>query len=44
MLMVNNFILNILNNDLTFYINNLVMKTFAQIFFENNAFILIMDF
>jgi len=40
MVTVNKFILNILNNDLTFLTNNLIMKTFAQLFFENNAFII----
>jgi hypothetical protein len=35
--MVNNLILITLNDD-SFYINNLIMKTFEQFFFENNAF------
>jgi hypothetical protein len=30
---------NLLYDD-TFHINNLIMKTFAQFFFENNAFIM----
>ncbi len=37
--MVNNLILNSLIDD-SFYTNNLIMKTFAQLFFENNAFII----
>ncbi len=37
--MVNNLISNSLNDD-SFYINNLIMKTFAQLFFENNACII----
>ncbi len=37
--MVNNLILVTLNDD-SFYFNNLIMKTFAQLFFENNAFIM----
>jgi hypothetical protein len=43
MFMVNNLALNALNND-SFWINNLIMKTFAQLFFENNAFIIKMNF
>jgi hypothetical protein len=39
MFMVNNLISNSLNDD-SFYINNLIMKTFAQLFFENNACII----
>jgi hypothetical protein len=39
MLIENYLILNTSNDD-SFYINNLVMKTFAQIFFENNAFLI----
>jgi hypothetical protein len=38
--MMNNFILNMYNNDLIFLTNNLIMKTFAQLFFENNRFII----
>jgi hypothetical protein len=42
--MVNNLIPNIINND-SFKTNNLIMKKFAQLFFENNAFIMnLMDF
>jgi hypothetical protein len=37
--MVNNLILNALHDDL-FKINNLNKKTFTQLFFENNAFII----
>ncbi len=37
--MVNNLILNKLNDD-SFQTNNLIMKTFKQLFFENNAFII----
>jgi hypothetical protein len=36
--MVNNLILNALNGD-SLYTTNLIMKTFAQLFFENNVFI-----
>jgi hypothetical protein len=39
MLMVNNLILNSLNDD-SFNTNNLIMKTFAWLFFENIAFII----
>jgi hypothetical protein len=39
MFMVNNLFLNSLYDD-TFHINNLIMKTFARFFFENNAFIM----
>jgi hypothetical protein len=39
MLMENYLILNTLNDD-SFYINNLIMKTFAQLFFESNAFLI----
>ncbi len=35
--MVNNIILSTLNDD-SFKINNLIMKTFTQLFFENNTF------
>ncbi len=35
--MVNDLILNTLNDD-SFQTNNLIMKTFAQLFFESNAF------
>jgi hypothetical protein len=42
--MVNNLIPNILNND-SYKTNNFIMKKFAQLFFENNAFIMnLMDF
>jgi len=37
--MVNKLILNALNDD-SFWINNLIMKTFAQLCFANNAFIM----
>jgi hypothetical protein len=37
--MVINLILNTLNDD-SFKTNNLIMKTFAQLFFENNEFIM----
>jgi hypothetical protein len=37
--MVNNLILNTLNDD-SFQTNNLFMKTFAQLVFENNTFII----
>jgi len=43
MFMVNNLALNALNND-SFWTNNLIMKTFSQLFFENNGFIIKMDF
>jgi hypothetical protein len=36
--MVNNLILNTLNDD-SFQTNNLIMKAFSQLFFENNALI-----
>ncbi len=36
--MMNNLISNTLNDD-SFYANNLIMKTFVQLFIENNAFI-----
>jgi hypothetical protein len=39
MLMANDLILNTLNDD-SFYINNLVMKTLAQLVFESNAFLI----
>jgi hypothetical protein len=39
MFIANNLILNSLN-DYSFYINNLNMKTFAQLFFEHIAFII----
>jgi spore maturation protein CgeB len=39
MFMVNNVILNTLNVE-SFYINKLIMKTFSQLFFEKNAFII----
>jgi len=38
-LMMNKLILNTLNDD-SFYINNLIMKTFVQLFIKNNAFIM----
>ncbi len=37
--MVNNLNINTLNDD-SFYTSNLIMKTFAQLVFENNAFII----
>jgi hypothetical protein len=37
--MVNNLILNALNGD-SLYTKNLIMKTFAQLFFKNNVFII----
>ncbi len=37
--MVNNLILITLDDD-SFYVNNLIMKTFEKLFFENNAFIM----
>jgi hypothetical protein len=37
--MVNNLILNTLNDDSS-QTNNLIMKTFAQLVFENNTFII----
>jgi hypothetical protein len=37
--MMNNLISNTLNDD-SFYANNLIMKTFVQLFIENNAFIM----
>jgi len=37
--MMNNLILNTLNDD-SFYANNLIMKTFVQLFIENNEFIM----
>jgi len=43
MFIVNNLILNKLNDD-SFYINNLIMKTFAQFFLENNQSLWIVDF
>jgi len=36
--MVNNLILNTLNDE-SFYTNNLIMMTFSQLIFSNNAFI-----
>ncbi len=36
--MMNDLILNTLNDD-SFQINNLIMKSFAQLFFESNAFL-----
>jgi len=42
--MVNKFILNILNNELTFLTNNLIMKTFAQLFLKIMHSLLIVDF
>ncbi len=39
MRIANDLILNTLNDD-SFQINNLVMKTFAQLFFESNAFLI----
>jgi hypothetical protein len=37
--MMNSLILNTLNDD-SLYTNNLLMKTFVQLFIENNAFIM----
>jgi hypothetical protein len=39
MFMVNNLILNTLNDNL-FWSNNLIMKTFVWLVFENSAFIM----
>jgi hypothetical protein len=38
-LVMNILILNTLNDD-SFYTNNLIMKTFLQLFIKNNAFIM----
>jgi hypothetical protein len=37
--MMNSLILNTLNDD-SLYTNNLIMKTFVQLFIQNNAFIM----
>jgi hypothetical protein len=39
MLMVNDLILHTLNDE-SFYIRNLIMKTFGQLFFEINAILI----